>query len=185
MDYVSISFHVDYWNYLGWRDPFSSKKYSQRQRSYVKQGFFDYVATPTILLNGKPYREWRRNPAPPALKKPNLPAVTVIKKGNLYQISWPHFTGDDRLWLQGTLLSKNMTVNVKSGENAGRSLKHDHVALGLQQSTIAFDKKTKTYKGSIVLKNEINRQIGIEGYALWISKVNQNKPIIAVAERIR
>ena len=40
-DFVPLAFHVDYWDYLGWRDPWGSREYSNRQRAYrriVEQG---------------------------------------------------------------------------------------------------------------------------------------------------
>ncbi len=36
---IALSFHVDYWNYIGWKDPFSAAEYSERQRRYARIGF--------------------------------------------------------------------------------------------------------------------------------------------------
>src|ERR1041385_689795 len=36
-DFVPVAFHVDYWDYLGWRDPWASAEFSDRQRSYAQQ----------------------------------------------------------------------------------------------------------------------------------------------------
>ena len=35
--FVPLAFHVDYWDYIGWKDPYASKEYSQRQRRYALQ----------------------------------------------------------------------------------------------------------------------------------------------------
>src|SRR5215831_17181987 len=47
-----LSFHVDYWNRLGWRDPFSDAAYSARQTQY-DQHFGSSVYTPQMIVNGK------------------------------------------------------------------------------------------------------------------------------------
>jgi hypothetical protein len=54
-DFVPVAFHVDYWDYLGWRDPWATKGFSERQRSYAQPWGSDSVYTPGFVLNGK---EW-------------------------------------------------------------------------------------------------------------------------------
>jgi len=44
--FVPVAFHVDYWDYLGWKDSFSKKEYSSRQRLHRKQGNVKVVYTP-------------------------------------------------------------------------------------------------------------------------------------------
>ncbi len=53
---VPIAFHVDYWDYIGWKDRFSQSEFSARQRQYVKENALPTVYTPGIMSNGK---EWR------------------------------------------------------------------------------------------------------------------------------
>ena len=48
----ALSFHVDYWNRLGWPDPFSTKEYSDRQSQYASQLNLSGVYTPQIVVNG-------------------------------------------------------------------------------------------------------------------------------------
>src|SRR5271170_5527905 len=49
---VVLSEHVDYWNQLGWRDPFSSHQWSERQDEYGRQFGLDSVYTPQIVVDG-------------------------------------------------------------------------------------------------------------------------------------
>lgn len=51
-DVLALSYHVDYWNYIGWTDPFGSKAASQRQRDYAKHLNLRYVYTPQMVING-------------------------------------------------------------------------------------------------------------------------------------
>src|SRR5262245_43259594 len=50
---IPISFHVDYWNRLGWVDPFSSSNYSDRQRKYGEQFKLESIYTPQLVVNGE------------------------------------------------------------------------------------------------------------------------------------
>ena len=50
---IPLSFHVDYWNRLGWTDPFSSSEYSERQRSYASHLKLESVYTPQLVVNGE------------------------------------------------------------------------------------------------------------------------------------
>ncbi|MBE8167854.1 MAG: DUF1223 domain-containing protein, partial [Shewanella sp.] len=56
--YFPVSFHVTYWNYLGWRDPFSQRKYSQRQYDHLDKLNIRQVYTPGFLVNGNEWRGW-------------------------------------------------------------------------------------------------------------------------------
>ena len=49
---VVLSEHVDYWNSLGWRDPFSSHQWSERQDNYGRQFGLDSIYTPQMVING-------------------------------------------------------------------------------------------------------------------------------------
>ena len=49
---IRLAFHVDYWNSLGWRDPFSSREWSQRQGAYVRAMKLSSAYTPQMVVNG-------------------------------------------------------------------------------------------------------------------------------------
>ena len=57
--FVPMAFHVDYWDYIGWKDPFASKEYSQRQRRYAGEYGESTVYTPGVRKNGAEWRLWR------------------------------------------------------------------------------------------------------------------------------
>jgi hypothetical protein len=52
-DVIVLSEHVDYWNRLGWTDPFSSALFTQRQQEYVTQFHLDSAYTPELVVDGQ------------------------------------------------------------------------------------------------------------------------------------
>src|SRR5262245_4538420 len=51
---IPLSFHVDYWNSIGWTDPYSSSRWSQRQQAYAAQVFHtNRIYTPQVVVNGR------------------------------------------------------------------------------------------------------------------------------------
>jgi hypothetical protein len=50
---LALSEHVDYWDYLGWKDPFASRVTTDRQRAYAREFALKYVYTPQLVINGK------------------------------------------------------------------------------------------------------------------------------------
>jgi hypothetical protein len=51
-DIVALSFHVDYWDYIGWKDPFASKATTERQRAYARVLKQRYIYTPEMVFEG-------------------------------------------------------------------------------------------------------------------------------------
>jgi hypothetical protein len=62
-DIVPVAFHVDYWDRLGWRDPFASKLWTERQGEYSARWKTESVYTPAFVLDGK---EWHYGKLPEA-----------------------------------------------------------------------------------------------------------------------
>ncbi len=50
---LPLSFHVDYWNYIGWQDPFSSPRWSARQNDYARAFRSSHIYTPQLVVNGR------------------------------------------------------------------------------------------------------------------------------------
>jgi hypothetical protein len=50
---LALSYHVDYWNYIGWKDPFSRTEFSDLQRLYGRKFNSSSIYTPQMVINGK------------------------------------------------------------------------------------------------------------------------------------
>jgi len=134
---IPLSLHVDYWNYIGWKDPYSAPEYTQRQREIAQRNQLRSIYTPQMVFNGRDYRGWRRQDIKALLKEVNAwPAAANL------QLSWQSDI-DNKLSLDVTaallsnatnkpvlyaaLYENELVSNVSAGENDGRKLKHDYV----------------------------------------------------------
>src|SRR5438045_4524925 len=55
---VPLALHVDYWDYIGWKDPFARREFSQRQRRLSQLQRRALVYTPQVLVQGTDFRQW-------------------------------------------------------------------------------------------------------------------------------
>ncbi|MDB4838014.1 DUF1223 domain-containing protein [Marinomonas sp.] len=124
---VPIAFHVDYWDYIGWKDPFASPLHTQRQRAYARSGHISQVYTPGFVVNNKEWRQWfyHQRDLPNATK----PADELNASLNDDNILSVNFSGEQSNILHVAYLGMGLTTQVKAGENRNRKLEHDFVAL--------------------------------------------------------
>ena len=94
-DFVPLAFHVDYWDYLGWGDPWASKSFSDRRRAYAKQWRSDSIYTPGFVLDGKEWRDWSGRKDGPKSAGAKAGVLTVSSSGtNRWQVNFvPANTG--------------------------------------------------------------------------------------------
>jgi hypothetical protein len=128
---VPLAFHVDYWDRLGWRDPFGQAVFSQRQRT--RNGGLGWVYTPQVMLDGADYRNWHRSRIPsvdPVPARADLVLTLTQTPQRIDAQVESHFAdpaaeGHARLYL--ALVENHLSSNVAAGENAHRTLNHEHV----------------------------------------------------------
>ncbi len=136
---VPLAFHVDYWDRLGWRDPFAQAAFSQRQRD--RNSGLGWVYTPQVMLDGKDFRTWHRGlPAPSNVSAQASLALTLKQTPERIEVeaesrfATPAAGRDTTLYL--ALFENRLSSKVTAGENAERTLHHDHV---VRQLTGPFD----------------------------------------------
>lgn len=134
-----LSFHVDYWNRLGWTDAFSNAAYTKRQGQYADWLQLPSVYTPQIVVNGS--REFigsqsdsLHNAIQESLLKPSGTRLTLqniqVDKGQV-SVQY-HAEGIDRhTLLVLALVQKSATSRVERGENGGRTLSHVQIVRSL------------------------------------------------------
>jgi hypothetical protein len=130
---IPLAFHVDYWDSLGWRDPFSSAEWTQRQTRYARTMHLNSAYTPQAVVNGT--REFvgsNRSALSAALEKASsekaLGAVTLTarREGNSL-IATIHATVPPNDDLMLAIVEDGVTTKIEHGENAGRTLTNDAI----------------------------------------------------------
>ncbi len=132
----ALAFHVDYWDYIGWNDPFANRAYSDRQREYARAFRNSQIYTPQMIVNGQ--REFvgsERAKAQAslewALSQPAGVAVSLDKfesdPSNEVRLSYEVTPTPEDAVLHIALIERDLRNNVRRGENAGRVLHHDNV----------------------------------------------------------
>jgi len=132
---VPVAFHVDYWDHLGWRDRFAKPEFTSRQQRYAAAWGGDSVYTPSFVVNGKEWRGWfGGNAMPITSAKVGVLRVSVGDDGKVSATFAPNTMQPWPLTLNVALLGNDLESDVKRGENSGRKLRHDFVALQLAKS---------------------------------------------------
>ena len=131
--FIPLAYHVDYWDYIGWKDIFAQPAFAQRQSLLASNGGASGVYTPQIFVNGKDDRSWtggatRLAAANRASVKFN---VTSSWKGQGAALTLG-FAGKLVEPAPGVRFRYAVTENglvsaVKAGENRGVTLHHDAV----------------------------------------------------------
>lgn len=176
-DYVPIAFHVDYWDYIGWKDRFSRPEYSDRQRRYAREGGARVVYTPGVFRQGRDWRGWRSGKIG---KKDEVSAGSLDVHVDGRQAVIRFVSSEPirlRLVANVALLGMNLETSVLAGENEGRKLRHDFVALSVV--AVPLVRSGSDYEGSIELPGT---DISAHELALavWISEVGSQAPLQSV-----
>ncbi len=175
---VPVAFHVDYWDYLGWKDPYGMKRNQERHYAYKFQGHTKAIYTPEVILNGADYTIWRQGAAPRLPEARTAGELELsIDKDNGVRV---FFTSSDKattaLKANIALLGFGIVAKIAAGENKGKTLHHEFVAL-------ARNSKTAHPVGQLYLWQfpAIESGHARERTALiaWLDKEGDNRPIQA------
>lgn len=131
---VVLAFHVDYWDYIGWRDPFGQARYSERQRGANARIGSRTIYTPQLMLNGRDFRG--RDALPARLAEIGKAAphaairLGVAPAPGLFDVTGAWSAGEavareTQGWL--ALYENRLANDVRAGENRGKRLQHDFV----------------------------------------------------------
>ncbi len=138
---VPLALHVEYWNYLGWADPFSQARFTERQQAYRTRGGAGAVYTPQFILNGREYRGWfRGEDLTRRLDAASTARATIALKVTRADDATLDITGEvsvaetarRQAGVYVALFENNLANNVNAGENRGEHLRHDYVVRRLE-----------------------------------------------------
>lgn len=136
-DVITLAYHVDYWDYIGWEDTFGDKKNSQRQRDYAAAWGSSRIFTPQLVVNGEcGVVGNKRDKVDAALATATIPLeVKLADAGNdTIDVSIAGRSGDGFgeavVWLV-TYIDR-ADVAIDRGENKGRNVAYTHIVTGRQ-----------------------------------------------------
>jgi len=134
-DVFILSYHVDYWNRLGWKDEFSKAAFSERQKQYARSMALKGVYTPQIVVNGTiefvgSNEERLRSSIKNSQSKSSLSITTQNIDGGV-KLSYSGGSNKPML-LNIALVQPEAYTNVGRGENSGRKLHHVNIVRELK-----------------------------------------------------
>ncbi|PYI75487.1 MAG: DUF1223 domain-containing protein [Verrucomicrobia bacterium] len=172
-EFVPLAFHVDYWNHLGWRDPFAVKEWTARQYQYAARWKIDSVYTPGFVVDG---REWRDRRLPPAATSKPGSLRLSIANGKVLAEFHPIQANARDFDLHVARLGFDLTTKITAGENNGRNLRQDFVVLSLVNEKMSDGKADMPFAGGDTRAGAI---------AAWITAPEQIEPIQATGGWLR
>lgn len=175
--FIPVVFHVDYWDYLGWKDPYSSPQYTRRQRDYVTEWFKSPAYTPMIVLDGEVSRiQYAKSPIQNPGPEVGVLSVDKLKKTGQYKVRFhPKNSYSKPLMVYYSVLGSGISTEVKAGENDGKTLKHDFLSLKMDKKTMT--KVGKTYQTMIRTDFSDLKSAPEKHIVFWVSEDISKKPI--------
>jgi hypothetical protein len=135
---VPLGFHVNYWDYIGWKDAFASGRATERQRERAGAAGARSVYTPQVVVGGRDFRGWRgggeraieeiqRKPARVSIELAiKSDAASGIEVASTATVGSPGLRADDLVVLVAATQNR-LASRVTAGENRGERLAHDFV----------------------------------------------------------
>ena len=144
-DILALAFHVDYWDYIGWKDRFADPKHTTRQRQLGANNYQRSIYTPEFFVNGKEARGTRsvlskisdgRNKTSSVNLK-----LSVSKNQHSFMVeleTTPTKSSTRNLHHRYFIYESGLTTEVTRGENAGETMDHQQV---VRYMSAAFESK--------------------------------------------
>ncbi len=148
-----LGYHVDYWNYIGWKDEFSNADYTKRQNKYAELLGLSSIYTPQAIINGEKElvgskESQLRGLIADKLKQETSATITLMAKKTDQTVTVScRADNAGKAILNIALVQLMATTNVKRGENEGRKLNHIDIVRDLK--TVSVNKEINS---SVTLK---------------------------------
>ena len=175
-DVLALSWHVDYWDYLGWKDIFASNANTQRQYGYAKSLRERQVYTPQAIINGRSHEVGSKKgeivKALSKFQKSNRGMIVPINASlneDSLKININETSGSQDATLYMVFFNKEHEVSIKRGENGGKTLSYHNVVHGSQAlGIVKADGFDMEYPVAEIKK------LGFDGCALILQKMDAN-----------
>ncbi|MDO3703088.1 DUF1223 domain-containing protein [Micromonospora sp. C28SCA-DRY-2] len=141
----ALGFHVDYWDYLGWPDPFADAAYTRRQEAYARALGSGRLYTPQMVVNGTvEFVGSDRRRAADAIASaltaaPGAPLVLSVEDspdGGRVVVDYQTPGTAEPAVLNVAVVERGLASDVARGENAGRTLRQDNVVRAFRSARL-------------------------------------------------
>jgi len=176
---VPLAFHVDYWDRLGWRDPYSDRRFTGRQEEYARRRFgSDSIYTPQAVVAGESecvgsddrrltYLIDLASAGPPAVDLTILSAARDAERiAVAFDVRRRPGTqpSEQEIWL--AITESGLRIAVRRGENAGRTLAHERVVRRLTRvGTLRADERRRRFELAPAIDFEVTGELGAAIFA--------------------
>ena len=159
----ALSYHVDYWNYIGWEDPFSHARYTKRQSYYNQKLGYRGNYTPEAIVNGKEHfvgsssgKMYSKINKYKTQKAQNTIALSnVIRNGNSISFDYSIDGDISDKTLRAVLVLDERITSVKRGENRNRTLKNSNIVVAESYNELKLSRGSgRISVPSLVRQNE-------------------------------
>lgn len=137
-DVIALALHVDYWDYIGWKDPFGNPAHADRQRAYAEAGHRRSIYTPEIVVNGQTDIVGAKAMAlskaisAHSQMEPRV-ALKITRAGEKLNISAEKLGGvKGPMTVHMLRYTPKRVTEIKRGENAGKTIEYANVVEGWQ-----------------------------------------------------
>ncbi|MBI5245746.1 MAG: DUF1223 domain-containing protein [Elusimicrobia bacterium] len=170
--FVPVSFHVDYWDYLGWKDPLGAAENTARQRKVAARWGDGGVYTPGVVLDGEEWKRWGETV--PAGGEAGLLEARV--KAGRARAVYRQAPGETPAIMVVARLALGLSTAVTRGENEGRTLRHEFVVRGLARAPLVKAGDAWTAEAAVPAGREPRGEAA--ALAVWIEDA-QGRPLQA------
>lgn len=167
-DFVPVAFHVDYWNRLGWPDRFSKPEFTARQSAYASRWGSGQVYTPCAVTDGAESKPGLA----PAMATGDAGVLSATYDGERLDVAFaPPSGAPARAFdVHAAILGAGAMSRVTAGENSGKTLRQDFVALVLVEGRLG---------APLALKLPAVAGVPQRALAVWITRRGENTPLQA------
>ncbi|MEO8042573.1 MAG: DUF1223 domain-containing protein [Acidobacteriota bacterium] len=146
-DSITLAFHVDYWDRLGWKDRFSSPLFSRRQEEYTRAFHLDSNYTPQMIVDGQ--AQFVGSDSGVSVKEISKAAefvkasIAVTMDGKDLKVKITDVPDHTDATVYAAIAEDGISSRVERGENSGKTLEHVSVVRELKTiGTLAPEKKS-------------------------------------------
>jgi len=138
-DVLALALHVDYWDYIGWKDEFANPAYTKRQRKYASVAGSRTIYTPQMVIGGKDhvvgYKPMHVADLLAAHRaKPKLVDITLEDRGGRVHVELAAVGDLPRgVVVQLVRFTAQSTIKIRAGENRGKTLTYFNIVTDLKQ----------------------------------------------------